>query len=46
MGALISAQLRVSSLARSVTHVSALPPSATRSLDLNGLSAPITSYQP
>jgi hypothetical protein len=32
-------QLGVSSAARSVTHVSALPPCAARFLDLTGLSA-------
>jgi hypothetical protein len=35
---LISVQLGVNSAARSVTHVSALPPCAARFLDLNGLS--------
>jgi hypothetical protein len=42
MASLISVQLRVSFAARSVTHVSALPHSAARFLDLNGLSAAIT----
>jgi hypothetical protein len=38
MTALISAQLRVSSAARSVTHLSALASRAARFLDLDGRS--------
>ena len=46
MSALISVQLRVSSASRSVTHVSALPPSAARFLELTGLSAAISPFRP
>jgi hypothetical protein len=45
MATLISVQLGVSSSAHSVTHVSALPRSAVRFLDLTGLSAAFSGFR-